>query len=135
MDKTNLSLKNLSIVLFVPLLIISYVLSTELFIRSGQMSFVYLDKWIFSLLGIFIILYVMAIPKAINSIMKESSKAKSLVSFFLSLIFAFSIGSFLFPTGNGAFFLESLLAMLGINILLTLIVSYITLKTLKKKNL
>jgi hypothetical protein len=130
----NLSVKDIFILLFAPVLFLSDFVVTGMLQNIKEFSFVNLTRPLFIVLILLVALYATTLTTVIEKLLPQRSLwVKRLITFLLVALSAYYVSAFMHPIGEGIYFLNILAMSLGINIILCLLISKIIDSILRKR--
>jgi hypothetical protein len=129
----NLSVKDIFILLFAPVLFLSDFVVTGMLQNIKEFSFVNLTRPLFIVLILLVALYAITLTTVIEKLLPQRSLwVKRLITFLLVALSAYYVSTFMHPIGEGIYFLNILAMSLGINIILCFLISKIVSSRLEK---
>jgi hypothetical protein len=130
----NLSVKDIFILLFAPVLFLSDFVVTGMLQNIKEFSFVNLTRPLFIVLILLVALYAITLTTVIEKLLPQRSLwVKRLITFLLVALSAYYVSTFMHPIGEGIYFLNILAMSLGINIILCFLISKIVSSRLEKR--
>lgn len=130
---SNIKLKDLFILVFIPALFLSEFLLDTFFFKSGEKSFIYLNRNIFLLFILMLSFYGVLLFNSIKKLFSDRKIIKIFIFTCLMTLSMYFLTPYFYFTGPALFFLNSFIITFLTNTIVSFVIAFIVKKYFLKK--